>query len=48
MFYYQVHNEAIVIPENIDAIRALTRLEDSGEESIAKTNASLGVVFSFL
>jgi len=40
---YQVHNEAIVIPETIDAIRALTRLETEGARSIAKTDAALGV-----
>lgn len=40
---YQVHNEAIVIPETIDAIRAMTRLEPDGARSIAKTDAALGV-----
>jgi glyceraldehyde-3-phosphate dehydrogenase (NAD(P)) len=40
---YQVHNEAIVIPETIDAIRALTGLETDGARSIAKTDAALGV-----
>jgi glyceraldehyde-3-phosphate dehydrogenase (NAD(P)) len=45
---YQVHNEAIAIPENIDCIRALTRLETSAERSIAKTNAALGVTGAFL
>jgi glyceraldehyde-3-phosphate dehydrogenase (NAD(P)) len=45
---YQVHNEAIAIPENIDCIRALTRLETSAERSIAKTNAALGVTNAFL
>lgn len=46
-FYYQVHNEAIVIPENIDAVRALTGIEKNTEASIAKTNASLGIVSNF-
>lgn len=46
-FYYQVHNEAIVIPENIDAIRALSGIEKDPEVSIAKTNASLGIVSGF-
>jgi len=45
---YQVHNEAIVVPENIDCLRALTRLETSAERSIAKTNAALGVTNAFL
>ena len=40
---YQVHNEAIVIPDTIDAIRALTGLETDGARSIAKTDAALGV-----
>lgn len=44
---YQVHNEAIVIPENIDAIRALTGFAD-GEASIEATNHSLGITTSFL
>lgn len=45
---YQVHNEAIVVPESIDCLRALTRLETSAERSIAKTNAALGVTNAFL
>lgn len=36
-----VDNQAIVIPENIDAIRALTGLERSGKASIEKTDRSL-------
>lgn len=46
-FYYQVHNEAIVIPENIDAIRAITGSEVDSQKSIQKTNQSLGIVSSF-
>lgn len=43
-FYaYMVDNQAIVIPETIDAIRALTGLEKDGQASIAKTNAALGI-----
>lgn len=43
LFYaYMVDNQAIVIPETIDAIRALAGRADA-EASIAKTNASLGV-----
>lgn len=44
LFYaYMVDNQAIVIPETIDAIRALTgRMRDAGE-SIARTNAALGI-----
>ncbi len=32
-----------MIPETIDAIRALTRLETEGARSIATTDAALGV-----
>ncbi len=40
---YQVHNEAIVIPENVDAIRAITAEEPDGVKSIAATDESLGI-----
>lgn len=40
---YQVHNEAIVVPENIDAIRAVTATEPDAEKSIAATDGSLGI-----
>ena len=44
LFYaYVVDNQAIVIPETIDAIRALTGIERDGHTSIAKTNKSLGI-----
>lgn len=43
-FYaYMVDNQAIVIPEIIDAIRALTGREPDGAASIRKTNAALGI-----
>lgn len=43
-FYaYMVDNQAIVIPETIDAIRALTELETDGSASIRKTNEALGI-----
>lgn len=45
---FQVHNEAIVIPENVDCIRALTGLESDGAVSVEKTNAALGVTKTFL
>lgn len=45
LFYaYVVDNQAIVIPETIDAIRALTGIESSAERSIAVTNKSLGII----
>lgn len=40
---YQVHNEAIVIPENVDAIRAVTASEPDGAKSIALTEDTLGI-----
>lgn len=40
---YHVPNEAIVIPETIDAIRAMTGLETDAARSMAKTDASLGI-----
>lgn len=44
LFYaYVVDNQAIVIPETIDAIRALTGLATNAQDSIDKTNMSLGV-----
>ena len=42
MLFQAVHQESIVVPENVDAIRALTRLAGA-EESIAKTDESLGL-----
>lgn len=48
LFYaYIVDNQAIVIPETIDAIRALTGIEPDAEKSIIKTNESLGIKQSF-
>lgn len=48
LFYaYVVDNQAIVIPETIDAIRALTGLEESADKSIQKTNKSLDIKQSF-
>ena len=35
-------NQAIVIPETIDAIRALTRAFEDASDSIAMTHAALG------
>lgn len=44
LFYaYMVDNQAIVIPETIDAIRALTGRERDAARSIAATDRSLGI-----
>ncbi len=47
-YTYQVNNEAIVIPENVDAVRALAATVQEGEESIRMTDESLGVRQDFL
>jgi glyceraldehyde-3-phosphate dehydrogenase (NAD(P)) len=39
---HQVHQESIIVPENIDAIRALLDLTDR-DNSIQKTNENLGI-----
>lgn len=44
LFYaYMVDNQAIVIPETIDAIRALTGLATEASVSMALTDATLGI-----
>lgn len=49
LFYnYQVYNQAIVIPETIDAIRALTGIETDGLRSIAKTDLAMGLLREFV
>ncbi|HET7088823.1 MAG TPA: type II glyceraldehyde-3-phosphate dehydrogenase, partial [Anaerolineae bacterium] len=37
-----------VVPETIDAIRALTGIEKNGAASIAKTDKALGLVREFV
>jgi glyceraldehyde-3-phosphate dehydrogenase (NAD(P)) len=49
LFYnYQVYNQAIVVPETVDAIRALTGIEQDALASIAKTDQALGLTRAFL
>jgi len=49
VFYnYQVYNQAIVVPETIDAIRAITGIEKDGAISIAKTDRAMGLVREFV
>jgi glyceraldehyde-3-phosphate dehydrogenase (NAD(P)) len=44
LFYMQaVHQESNVIPENIDAIRAMLELESDNEKSITKTNKKMKI-----
>jgi glyceraldehyde-3-phosphate dehydrogenase (NAD(P)) len=40
---HTVDNQAILIPETIDAIRALTGREKDAQVSIARTNAAWGM-----
>lgn len=47
-FTYTVDNQAVVIPENIDAIRALSGTVTDAGESIRITDATLGVRQDFL
>lgn len=47
-YAYQVDNQAIVIPETIDAIRALSGRERDGRASIERTNKSLGIRQRFI
>jgi glyceraldehyde-3-phosphate dehydrogenase (NAD(P)) len=44
LFYaYMVDNQAIVIPETIDAIRAICRIDDEAVRSMSTTNTALGI-----
>jgi glyceraldehyde-3-phosphate dehydrogenase (NAD(P)) len=47
-YTYQVFNQAIVVPETIDAMRALTGVEQQGQRSIQKTDQVLGMLKEFL
>jgi len=42
-FFQAIHQESDVIPENVDAIRAMMELESDGAKSIAKTNKAMGI-----
>lgn len=45
LFYMQaVHQESDVVPENVDAIRAMLEMESDNEKSIAKTNKAMGIL----
>ncbi len=44
LYYYQaIHQESDIIPENVDAIRAMMELERDGNESIKATNKAMGI-----
>lgn len=42
-FFQAIHQEADVVPENVDAIRAMLEIEKDGASSIKKTNKALGI-----
>ncbi len=42
-FFQAIHQESDVVPENVDAIRAMLELEKDGVTSILKTNKALGM-----
>ena len=47
-YTYQVDNQAIVVPENVDAIRALCGTVSDPQQSIAMTNEALGITPDYL
>jgi glyceraldehyde-3-phosphate dehydrogenase (NAD(P)) len=47
-YTYQVYNEAIVVPETVDAIRALNGTVKDGLESIRMTDEAMGMRRDFL
>jgi len=42
-FFQAIHQESDVVPENVDAIRAMCELESDGAKSIAKTNETMEI-----
>ncbi len=42
-FFQAIHQESDVVPENVDAIRAMLEIEKDGARSIKKTNKALGI-----
>ncbi len=47
LYAYQVDNQAIVVPETIDAIRALTGKEPNAAQSMRRTDETLGIRQAF-
>lgn len=42
-FFQAIHQESDVVPENVDAIRAMLEMEKDGMKSTKKTNKALGI-----
>ncbi|MDP6640093.1 MAG: type II glyceraldehyde-3-phosphate dehydrogenase [Candidatus Poseidoniaceae archaeon] len=46
LYYFQaIHQESDVIPENVDAIRALMNIESNWQTSVAKTDAAIDAYY---
>ncbi len=44
LFYYQgVHQESDVVPEIVDCVRSMCKVEKDAARSVAKTNAAMGI-----
>ena len=39
---YCVHMECVAVPDNVDAIRAMLKIEEEPSKSVAKTDKALG------
>jgi glyceraldehyde-3-phosphate dehydrogenase (NAD(P)) len=45
LYYMQaIHQESDVVPENVDAIRAMLEIESDSTKSIEKTNKNMGII----
>jgi glyceraldehyde-3-phosphate dehydrogenase (NAD(P)) len=45
LYYMQaIHQESDVVPENVDAIRAMLEMESDSAKSIEKTNKNMGII----
>ena len=45
LYYMQaIHQESDVVPENVDAIRAMLEMETNPEKSISRTNKNMGII----
>ncbi|MCE4614448.1 MAG: type II glyceraldehyde-3-phosphate dehydrogenase [Desulfurococcales archaeon] len=47
VLFQAVHQESIVVPENVDAVRALFKLADTWVETVRKTDKNLGLTYKF-
>ncbi len=45
MLFQAVHQESIVVPENVDAVRALMNLADGWRDTLEKTDKNLGLTY---